>query len=149
MHEALDHALEPLVGVVPAQEGVAGVEIDADAGALDEPLDAIQAVGMLRAHFGANASAMEAFIGPAAGECCYEVGEEVAAAFANQFVSIKGGKPHISLKEANRAQLVAAGLPDASIEVHAGCTIHESSVYQSFRRDGRQSGRMVGVAGLV
>jgi len=110
---------------------------------------AIHAVGMLRAHFGANASAMEAFIGPAAGECCYEVGEEVRAAFANQFVSIKGGKPHISLKEANRAQLVAAGLPDASIEVHAGCTIHESSVYQSFRRDGRQSGRMVGVAGLV
>ena len=30
-----------------AQEGVAGVEVDADAGALDELLDAVQAVGVL------------------------------------------------------------------------------------------------------
>ena len=34
MHEALHHALQPLVRIVSAQEGVAGVEVDPDAGLL-------------------------------------------------------------------------------------------------------------------
>jgi polyphenol oxidase len=109
----------------------------------------VEAVGMLQTRFGARASAMEAFIGPAAGACCYEVGDEVAAAFSGQFSSGSAGKFHLDLKEANRAQLMAAGVPRASVELHPGCTIHESSQYHSFRRDGRQSGRMIGVAGLV
>src|ERR1039458_3271186 len=46
VHQPFDHALQPLVGILPAQEGVAGVEVDADAGALDQSLDAVQAVGM-------------------------------------------------------------------------------------------------------
>src|ERR1035441_2014217 len=47
VHEALHDALQPLVGIVSAQEGVASIEVDADAGALDQALDAIQAVGVL------------------------------------------------------------------------------------------------------
>ena len=109
----------------------------------------VAAIGMLQTHFGGRASAMEAFIGPAAAACCYEVGDEVAAAFSGQFSTGSVGKLHLDLKEANRAQLIAAGVPDASVEIHAGCTIHESSLYHSFRRDGQQSGRMIGVVGLV
>jgi hypothetical protein len=107
------------------------------------------AVKALCAVCGAHASRMEAFIGPAAGECCYEVGEEVAAAFMAPLVARRDGRLYVSLKEANRAQLVDAGLLDSSIEVQSGCTVHEASLYHSHRRDGSRSGRMVGVAGMI
>lgn len=107
------------------------------------------AVAALCAAYGARASRMEAFIGPAATECCYQVGEDVAAAFPAGFVTVKNGAPHVSLKGVNRDHLIAAGVPPDAIELHPGCTIHDGSLYHSFRRDGNRSGRMVGVAGMV
>ena len=91
-----------------------------------------------------------AFIGPSAGKCCYEVDEEVAGRFGAEFVSNgKSGKRKVDLKNANRQQLVSEGVPDSNIEVHEGCSIHEAALYHSHRRDGKGSGRMMAVAGIV
>jgi len=109
----------------------------------------VAAAEALRSAFGASPSRMEVFVGPAAGICCYEVGEEVATAIDREFVTVKEGRRYVSLKDANRSQLVAAGVPAGSIEVHPGCTIHEATLYHSHRRDGARSGRMVGVAGMI
>jgi YfiH family protein len=86
---------------------------------------------------------VRAAIGPAAGRCCYEVGEEVHAAFAGERPDVREGR-HIDLKLIARRRLEAHGVA----EVHdvALCTMHEpSSLFYSHRRDGGVTGRQGGV----
>jgi polyphenol oxidase len=106
---------------------------------------AVEALGVA---YGGLPSRMEAFVGPAAGGCCYEVGADVAGAIDPAFVTERNGRLFADLKACNTAQLRASGVPEMSIESHPGCTIHEKTLFQSFRRDGSQSGRMIGVAGF-
>jgi copper oxidase (laccase) domain-containing protein len=54
---------------------------------------------------------------------------------------------YVDLAEANRRQLIAAGLPAGAIETSGLCTRCDSEL-ESFRRDGEASGRMVAAAGL-
>jgi YfiH family protein len=46
---------------------------------------AVKALGRMRMEFGTRAGDVVAALGPAIGHCCYEVGPEVAQAFATQF----------------------------------------------------------------
>ena len=65
------------------------------------------AAGAVEAMARASARApadLHAAIGPGIGKCCYEVGPEVAAQFGGQ------GRAHIDLPDANRRQLVEAGV---------------------------------------
>ena len=61
----------------------------------------------MRQRFGTRPEDLHAAIGPGIGKCCYEVGPEVAAHFG------AAGRSHIDLAEANRSQLVAAGVEPA------------------------------------
>jgi YfiH family protein len=103
----------------------------------------------LETTFGSKPSDLIICIGPAAGVCCYEVGEEVAQRFPDHLVDRSGLKPRVDLKMANRDQLVTQGVPAESIEIWAECTIHESTLFHSHRRDGKAAGRMMGVMGIV
>ena len=96
------------------------------------------------ADLGAGASRIEAWIGPSIGPCCYEVGGEVAAQFAGDFVRRDcAGKFRLDLKAVNLAQLEAAGVARDRISVHPGCTKCGGERYASFRRDGAAAGRMI------
>ena len=65
---------------------------------------------------GAPPSSLRAWIGPAIGPCCYEVGGDVAAQFAGEFLrSGCGGGHRLDLKGVNVAQLEDAGVPRAAI----------------------------------
>jgi YfiH family protein len=82
-----------------------------------------------------------AAIGPSIGPCCFEVGAEVAA--QTSFVVRRAGdKAFVDLRAAVRAQLRSLGVADERIEDVAGCTKHEAR-FHSFRRDGKESGRML------
>jgi hypothetical protein len=107
------------------------------------------AVGRMRDEFGTDPAALLAFVGPAAGACCYETGPEVAARFAKQFLQPRGERTLVDLKSANRTQLLDAGLKPEHIEVDPSCTIEESARFHSYRRDGDRSGRMMGVIGIL
>jgi hypothetical protein len=101
---------------------------------------AVAAIGRL----GAPASSLSAWIGPSIGACCYEVGGDVAAQFAGEFVRRGcGGAFMLDLKAANAAQLEAAGVPRAAIRVHPACTKCGGERYASWRRDGTKAGRMI------
>jgi YfiH family protein len=104
------------------------------------------AVDRCVAEFGCRLSDLFVWIGPAAGACCYEVGEDVASAFSTRFLKDIGGKCHVDLKQANYDQLVERGVPSEQIDIHPSCTIHNPE-FHSFRRDGRKSGRMMAVVG--
>jgi YfiH family protein len=88
---------------------------------------------------------LSAAIGPGAGPCCYEVGDDVHALFAEAERAAGGGRT-LDLKAIAAAELERAGVD----EVHdAGlCTIC-STVFFSHRRDRGITGRQAGVAWLT
>jgi len=111
---------------------------------------AANAVNRMKSEFGVTPSDIIAFIGPAAGRCCYEVGPEVSKIFEPEFATkMEDGKWKVDLKGANARGLVSAGVEPSNIEQHGGCTIHEKEKFHSHRRDGASSGRMMGVIGII
>ncbi len=94
--------------------------------------------------------ALLAYVGPAAGGCCYEVGEEVACHFPGDVLTATGGgKFRLDLILRNRNLLTASGVPPERVEVADRCTIHEPATFHSYRRDGEGSGRMMALIGIV
>jgi len=89
---------------------------------------------------------LEAAIGPGAGGCCYEVGEEVHARFAAYGDDVRRGR-NLDLKAIAREDLLGAGV--AAVHDVGLCTIcsHES-LFFSHRRDRGITGRQAGVAWL-
>lgn len=93
---------------------------------------------------------IEAGIGPFIGKEAFEVGEEVADAFRASGADLSAvafrhpisGKMHIDLGEANRRQLLAAGLLPERIEIADICTYTMCDRFFSARRLGVRSGRI-------
>jgi YfiH family protein len=93
---------------------------------------------------GESASSLRAFLGPAIGSCCYEIGGEVAAQFAGEFQRRScEGRFRLDLTAVNRAQLESAGVPRANIFDHPACTRCGGGRFASYRRDGAAAGRMI------
>lgn len=116
---------------------------------------AAKTVAQMTAEFGSKPQDILAGIGPAIGPCCYEVGPEVAARFVEAFpaeqaaiIQEKAGHVHVNLWEANRSQLLQAGLKPENIEVAAACTACEHQWYFSYRADGGHTGRLAAVIAL-
>jgi YfiH family protein len=96
------------------------------------------------AALGGEAGETVAWIGPAIGPCCYEVGPEVAAqvAAASEPDVVEpgpAGRPHLDLQEAVRLQLRAAGL--RHLHIFRLCTRCQDFRLHSYRRDGQAAGR--------
>ena len=105
-------------------------------------------VNSMQREFGSKPEEIHAFLGPAAGQCCYEVGADVAQKFDAGLVVDRHGKRYLDIKRANWQQLRTCGVPENNIEVHADCTICKSHLYHSYRRDRERSGRMMGIIGI-
>jgi YfiH family protein len=104
---------------------------------------AASAVAALR-ELGAAPRTLRAWLGPSIGPCCYEVGGEVAAKFAGDFVRAGCSKGfRLDLRAVNVAQLEAAGVPRTAISVHSACTKCGGERFASYRRDGERAGRMI------
>jgi purine-nucleoside/S-methyl-5'-thioadenosine phosphorylase / adenosine deaminase len=97
---------------------------------------------------------LAAAIGPGAGPCCYQVGEEVHAAFADHSDHnghddrFRRGRRNLDLKAIARAQLEQAGV--ATVHDLALCTIcSDPALLFSHRRDHGITGRQGGLAWLT
>ena len=125
-------------------------------------------VEAMRLRYGSEPEDLLAAVGPSIGACCYVVGEELRTVFAGEFTygdelfkrrEISAGEGLdqtglvLDLWEANRRQLVAAGLPECNVTVLAQCTActlaGEERRYFSHRADRGTTGRMLGVIGVV
>lgn len=106
-------------------------------------------IARLEKEFGTRPEDLFIYAGASAGQCCYEVGEDVASAFNPHHSRVLGqGKYLFDNKGAVLEQLLEAGVPSAQIELDVRCTICDPALH-SYRRDGARSGRMFGVIGLV
>jgi polyphenol oxidase len=133
-------------------------------------------VGEMRKRFRCDPAGLLAALGPAIGGCCYEVGTELVTQFTSQFAEAEGwfdelrtgDEPNplqwlnmmppghqpppknvrLDLRKANRAQLLAAGLADKNIFVSNLCTACHGDLLFSYRREGEESGRLIGAVGI-
>lgn len=133
-------------------------------------------IGHMTMQFGTRSGNLLAAIGPAIGGCCYEVGTEVAAAFLSQFAHAPdwfdelrtGDEPNplqwlnqfppghqpppknvrLDLRKANRTQLIAAGVNPQNIFVNELCTACQPDLLFSYRKAGKESGRMMAAIGI-
>jgi len=111
---------------------------------------ASQAVLALVARYDSRPSDLRVAIGPAIGGCCYEVGPEVAVQFHALFRERHDldTRTRIDLVEANRRQLVSAGVPPDRICCAGLCTACQDGEFHSYRRDGERAGRMLSWVGI-
>ena len=88
-------------------------------------------------------AALTAWIGPAIGPCCYEVGEDVARQVVEATDTTARretpAKPHLDLKRAVEVQLHRAGVSD--VRRVDFCTRCEAEDLFSYRREGPGGGR--------
>lgn len=111
---------------------------------------AAETVRLLGARFGSRPEDLRAALGPAIGECCYEVGPEVAVQFRDWLPERNGldRRTHIDLRRALRRQLLAAGLEAPHIDLAEACTCCGGPQFHSWRRDGAAAGRMFSAIAL-
>lgn len=91
-----------------------------------------------------------AFLGPAIGPCCYEVGDEVAgpvearfgeAAVVRRCPDEALGRPRLDLWECALVALERSGLPRERVLNPRLCTVCHHDVFYSHRADGPATGR--------
>jgi YfiH family protein len=93
-----------------------------------------------------------AVIGPHNAVCCYEVGEEVVAAINDPDAIVR--KPewkraHLNQAQANKNQLIRAGIPQEQVFVSTLCTQCRGDLFYSYRREGERTGRLLSVIGIL
>ncbi len=107
------------------------------------------AVKKLETEFGAHAETMRAAIGPAANSCCYEVGADVISIFKERFAGAgklftptRESHARIDLHQANRDQLIDAGLSPERIHLAPFCTMDRNDLFFSYRKEKQKFGRV-------
>ncbi len=111
-------------------------------------------VRSMKDEFGSDPGDLAAAIGPGIGSCCFVVGPEVRDLFRSQFSyadDLFREQPdlHLDLAEANRRQLVAAGLQQQSIFITGECTRCRTDRFFSYRAERGKTGRMMAVIGIA
>lgn len=138
----------PVLLVDPARRAVAAAHAGWRGSAAGVATQAVAALVEL----GSRPGDLVAALGPGIGPCCYEVGDELRAAFgplaAAVFREGPRGRAHLDVREANVLQLVAAGLRPENLHHVAECTYCTPGRYHSFRRDGKGAGRMISYVGF-
>ncbi len=93
-------------------------------------------------------------IGPSVGKCCFEVSRVLMESFirafpyAEKIIKEEASRFYIDLKEANKYQLLSAGLKNSNIENSGLCTCCNSDIFFSHRREKGKAGRFALVAGI-
>jgi YfiH family protein len=138
------------------------VDVGTAVGIVGEGIEAMQR------EYGSRPQDLRAAVGPSIGACCYAVGEEVRSEFRERFgyadelfreVAGLGqgsgvSKLYVDLWEANRRQLVDAGVDGARIAVVGECTACAREAtgerrYFSHRAEQGVAGRMLNVIGMA
>lgn len=104
----------------------------------------------MNSEFGTKGAHCYAYVGTCIDECSFEVGEEVAVKFDDDFKRFDAGRGKflVDLKKANAAQLLAFGVPENQIEISPYSTVLNNEDYFSHRKEKGTTGRMLAAIGL-
>lgn len=102
------------------------------------------AILMMKEKFGTKPENLYASFGPAIKGCCYEVEGKFGEYFSYGLTERKG-RHYLDLGEANRKQLLNSGVRDANIFDPRICTSCLTEDFFSFRKEGKECGRMISV----
>jgi YfiH family protein len=116
-------------------------------------------IGRMKAEFGCSDQDLVAAVGPSIGRCCYAVGDAVRTEFTGHFAYAgdlfeeRDGLLYLDLWEANRRQLVDAGVREDRVAVVAECTgctrVAGLPKFFSHRAEHGFTGRGMGAIGIV
>lgn len=88
------------------------------------------------------------YLSPSISETNYEVGVEVAEQFDLNYLRQKNGKYLLDIPKINEDILLNYGVIPHNIQVSNLCSYEYSSILHSYRRDGKKSGRALGVIAM-
>ena len=118
---------------------------------------AIIAVKRLAEEYEVRPQDLRVAIGASAGACCYEVGSDVIDEFTSRFVDgpklftpTRPGHALVDLLQANRDQLVSAGVNPERIHTAPICTMCRTDLFFSYRKEKSlhgKVGRLMAVVG--
>lgn len=103
---------------------------------------------------GAAPEEIVTWVGPAIGQCCYEVSSELIERFGTEFADASEAgvrfykERMLDLTELNVFQLAKAGLRPENISVSGLCTKHDER-FPSYRRQGKSAGRVVSAMAVI
>lgn len=146
----------PLLMYDPVQRAIAAVHAGWRSTVIDIAGETVRA---MQHEFGTNSADLLAFLGPAIGVCCNEVGPEVTGAW-REIASDLGpltelavtrpiAKEHFDVPRANSMLLQRAGVLPENIDVSTICTKCNTDEWFSHRGQGAATGRQGGVIMLT
>jgi polyphenol oxidase len=110
---------------------------------------ATRALKRMTAEYNTKPDDVVVAIGPAAGGCCYEVGNDVIDAFGERFPNspelfnpTRDDHACVDLIKANGAQLTAAGVKEDQIYGAPLCTMCRTDLFFSYRREKSLHGKV-------
>ncbi|MCM8789623.1 MAG: peptidoglycan editing factor PgeF [Candidatus Omnitrophica bacterium] len=105
---------------------------------------AVAAIRKMKESFGTDASDIYAAFGPCIRSCCYEIGRELKEFFCKDIIE-KDGRFYLDLINANKRQLLSAGVQGSTIFDCGICTSCHNDEYFSYRKQGNDCGRIISV----
>lgn len=104
----------------------------------------LRAIGLMRERFKAKPAELYAGFGPAIRNCCYEVTAEFKDNFRTGLIE-QNGRFYLDIARVNNGQLVESGVRAENILDSGFCTSCDNAELFSFRKEGKESGRMLSV----
>ncbi len=89
-----------------------------------------------------------AYIAPSISQKNYEVKDDVSSLFDSKYLKNIDDKIFLDLKKVNHDILIENGMPDEQIEISELCSYEEKDLLHSYRRDGKFSGRALGLIAM-
>jgi hypothetical protein len=105
-------------------------------------------IGKLRTEFNSIPEDLFAYLAPSISQVNYEVGSEVAELFDSKYLIQSGNKFLLDVSSANYDMLINEGIPPYQIQKSSLCSFEYSEVFHSYRRDGKISGRALGLIAM-
>lgn len=103
---------------------------------------------LLKSNYNSDAENLYVYIGPTISQKNYEVGPEVAEKFDEKYLKPVNGKFLLDVPKINYDLLIDFNIPEENIQLSSLCTFDNAKLLHSFRREGKQSGRALGVIAM-
>ena len=99
----------------------------------------------LKSEYKCDPSDLYVYLGPSVAQVNYAVGSEVAELFNPVYLLNTGDRIFLDVSAANYDMLLSEGIPSCQIQKSSLCSYEYNELLHSYRRDGKHSGRALGV----